>query len=78
MRYSHLIDKDTWLIFTNNIGLLNVVNHKTSLSFVNYSCTRQRFLRRSSKQSAWGPPELDSHKRYFDAMLGDWCCYCAA
>ncbi len=36
VRYSHLIDKDTWVIFTNNIGLLNVLDHKTSLSFVNY------------------------------------------
>jgi hypothetical protein len=36
VRYSHLIDRDTWLIFTNNLGLLNVVDNNTSISFVNY------------------------------------------
>lgn len=36
VRYSHLIDKDSWIIFANNLGLLNVVDHKTSLSFVHY------------------------------------------
>ena len=44
VRYSHLIDKDSWIIFTNNIGLLNVVDHKTSLSFVNYFLHSPYFL----------------------------------
>ena len=44
VRYSHLVDEDTWLIFTNNIGLLDVVDHKTSLSFVHYFLHSPTFM----------------------------------
>ena len=36
VRYSHLLDADTWLIFTNNLGVLNVIDHKTSQKFDHY------------------------------------------